>query len=47
MVFNGKLIDFNRQDHFEMIGGVCIGKGAQTHCAHTCNALLKKCKQFS
>lgn len=21
--FNGKLIDFNKQDHFEMIGGVC------------------------
>jgi hypothetical protein len=21
--FNGKLIDFNRQDHFEMIGVVC------------------------
>lgn len=22
--FNGKAIDFNRQEHFEMIGGVCI-----------------------
>lgn len=22
--FNGKAIDFSRQEHFEMIGGVCI-----------------------
>lgn len=22
--FNGKAIDFNRQEHFEMIGGVCV-----------------------
>lgn len=44
--FNGKLIDFNRQDHFEMIGGVRIRYGAYTLCAHMFNAPVNKCTQF-